>query len=261
MSHWWAGIPAVEVPVLCGGDTHTVRWEAGELIAVDHGDLESEVTPPALAGETVPCLELLRTWSRRADDPHVLTLASRGPTDPLNINLDGLRFDYRGLRRQTEEQTVRLLTAGGRLPDRLQATTAAIWTRRLRTGHAQLETVRPQLEAALYGRGAQNAACVARRAAADGRAHHDRTRGAAQDRPHRRRGRGLAAVQLATRRLDARARGHLRPALYRRRHDRWVKLDPGHTRPRPRRSHPTHDRYPVAQTTNARGVSPQRTRR
>ena len=73
-------------------------------------------------------------------------------TGPLNINLDGLRFDYGAPRRQTEEQTLRLLAAGGRLPDRLQATTAAIWTRRLRTGHAQLETARPQLEAARYGR-------------------------------------------------------------------------------------------------------------
>jgi hypothetical protein len=152
MSHWWAGIPAAEVTVLCGGDTHTVRWKAGELIAVDHGDPMSEVTSAGLAGETVPCLELLRTWSRRRDDPHVLTLASRGPTDPLNIDIDGLRFDYGGPRRQTEEQTLRLLAAGGRLPDRLQATTAAIWTRRLRTGHAALGTARPQLEAALYGR-------------------------------------------------------------------------------------------------------------
>jgi hypothetical protein len=137
---------------LCGGNTHTVRWEAGELIAVDHGDPEGDVTRAAPAGETVPCLELLGTWSRRADDPHVLTLASRGPTDPLDIDIDGLRFDYGAPRRQTEEQNLRLLAAGGRLPDRLQATTAAIWTRRLRTGHAATGTARPQLEAALYGR-------------------------------------------------------------------------------------------------------------
>ena len=149
MTHWWASIPPAEVTVPCGGDTHTVRWEAGELIAVDHSDPAGDVT---LAGEIVPCLELLRTWSRRADDPHVLTLASRGPTDRLDIDIDGLRFDYGAPRHQTEEQTLRLLAAGGRLPDRLQATTAAIWTRRLRTGHAQLETARPQLEAALYGR-------------------------------------------------------------------------------------------------------------
>jgi hypothetical protein len=152
MTHWWAGIPAAEVPVLCGGVTHTVRWETGGLIAVNHSDPEGELTPAALADETVPCLQLLRAWSRRACDPHVLTLASRGPTDPLNMDIDGLRFHYRGPRRQTEEQTLRLLAAGGRLPDRLQATTAAIWTRRLRTGHATLGTARPQLEAALYGR-------------------------------------------------------------------------------------------------------------
>lgn len=152
MSHWWAGIPPAEATVLCGADTHTVRWEAGELIAVDHGDREGDVIHSAPAGETVSCLELLRTWSRRADDPHVLTLASRGLNDPLHIDLDGLRFYYGGPRRQTEEQTLRLLAAGGRLPDRLQATSAAIWTRRLQTGHAQLATALPQLEGALYGR-------------------------------------------------------------------------------------------------------------
>jgi hypothetical protein len=149
MSHWWTGIPATEATVSCGGDTHTVRWEAGELNAIDHGDPKQEAT---LTGETSPCLKLLRTWSRRRDDPHVLTLASRGLTDPLNLDFDRLRFDHRGPRRQTEEQTLRLLAAGGRLPDRLQATTAAIWARRLQTGHTALARARPQLEAALYGR-------------------------------------------------------------------------------------------------------------
>jgi hypothetical protein len=152
MSDWWTGIPAAEVTVLCAGNTHTVRWQAGDLTAVDHGDPDGKVTHAAQTGEAVPWLELLRTWSRRADDPHVLTLASRGPTDPLNMDIDGLRFDHGAPRRQTEEQTLRLLAAGGHLPDRLQATTAAIWTRRLRTGHAALESARPQLEAALYGR-------------------------------------------------------------------------------------------------------------
>ena len=152
MSDWWAGIPAAEVTVACGADIHTVRWQAGELIAVDHDDAEGEVTLAVLAGEKIPCFELLRTWSRRRDDPHVLTLASRGTTDPLDIDVDQLRFDYSGPRRQTDEQTLRLLATGGRLPDRLQATTAAIWARRLRTGHAALKNARPQLEAALYGR-------------------------------------------------------------------------------------------------------------
>ena len=149
MSQWWTGIPAAEATISCGGHTHTLRWQAGQLVALNHSDPDGETT---LAGQTIPCLELLRTWSRRRDDPHVLTLASRGPTDPLNIDVDRLRFGLNGPRRRTEEQTLRLLAAGGRLPDRLQATTAAIWARRLRTGHAGLETARPQLEAALYGR-------------------------------------------------------------------------------------------------------------
>ncbi len=74
------------------------------------------------------------------------------PDRPLDIDVDQLKFDLDGPQRRTEEQTLRLLAAGGRLPHRLQATTAAIWARRLRTGHAALETARPQLEAALYGR-------------------------------------------------------------------------------------------------------------
>ena len=82
----------------------------------------------------------------------MLTLASRGPTDLLNIDFNRLRFHYRGPRRQTELQTLRLLAAGGRPPHRLQATTAAIWARRLHTGHTALDAARPQLEAALYGR-------------------------------------------------------------------------------------------------------------
>lgn len=51
----------------------------------------------------------------------MLTLASRGPTDLLNIDFNRLRFHYRGPRRQTELQTLRLLAAGGRPPHRLQA--------------------------------------------------------------------------------------------------------------------------------------------
>lgn len=148
MSAWWAGMPATETTVTCGGHAHTLRWQAGELIAVDHPDPTDKTTRTA---EREPCLETLRTWSRRSEDPHVLTLASRGATDPLHIDADLLRFGS-GPRRRTEEQTLRLLALGGRLPDRLQATTAAIWTRRLHTGHAGLDAAQPQLDAALYGR-------------------------------------------------------------------------------------------------------------
>ncbi len=152
MSQWWFGIRAAEVSVPCGDQAHTVRWEAGQLKAVDHGEVDGERALAALAGANVACLDLLRAWSACAEDPHVLTLASRGLADPLDIDRRGLRFHSDGPRRETEEQTVALLGTSNHLADRLAATTAAIWTERLSTGHPALETVQPELDAALYGR-------------------------------------------------------------------------------------------------------------
>jgi hypothetical protein len=151
MSRWWSGIPAAQADIPCCGAIHTLRWQDGELTAVNHNDHERRA---GRDGEPVPCLDLVSAWSRRSRDPYVLTLASRGLTDPLTIDTDLLRFGD-GPRRQTVEQTLRLLALGGRLPDRLQATTAAIWTRRLRSGHADLHRALPTLEAALYGRARQ----------------------------------------------------------------------------------------------------------
>ncbi len=152
MIHWWTGLPPAEAAVTCAERRHILRWDAGRLTTMDHGDPEQEATLAALAGETYPCLELLRAWSRRRDDPRVLTLASRGPGDLLTIDLDPRRHRPGPARVGAEGQILRLLATGGGLPDRLQATTAAIWTRRLQTGHAALEAARPQLVAALYGR-------------------------------------------------------------------------------------------------------------
>jgi hypothetical protein len=152
MSAWWTGIAPAQAAVDCGGHPHILRWQAGALTAVDHGDPEGEATLAALAGESFPCLELLRAWARRRDDPRVLTLASRGPTDRLDVNVDLLRHPRGVSRRQTEADLLRLLALGGGLPDRLQANTAATWARRLRTGHTALDAALPQLQAALYGR-------------------------------------------------------------------------------------------------------------
>jgi len=124
-------------------------------------EVEFEVAPNVLG---IAALDELPVgwWARDDRDDHYLGSpilwdgsddgAQGTMRDPLTIDFDRLRFHYRGPRRKTEQQTLRLLAAGGRLPDRLQATTAAIWARRLQTGHAALQTARPQLEAALYGR-------------------------------------------------------------------------------------------------------------
>lgn len=150
---WWTGIPPAQATVTCAGSTHTVRWQAGKLVAVDHGDLKDEATLAALAGEPVACIELVRAWQRRCNDPRVLTLGSRGATDLLAAADDRRSRHARGTNGQGAESEVReLLRLEGGLPNRLQAHAAATWERRLRTGHARLQQTRPQLHAALYGR-------------------------------------------------------------------------------------------------------------
>jgi len=152
MSAWWTGIPAAAATIECGGHTHTLRWHQGALTAVDHGDPEAEATLAALAGESVPCLDRVRAWNRRRNDVRVLTLASRGVTDPLHIDPDHPSHPRAPARPRSDTDLLHLLSLGGGLPDRLQAHAAAAWTRRLRTGHSTLEAARPQLHAALYGR-------------------------------------------------------------------------------------------------------------
>jgi hypothetical protein len=152
-ARWWTGIAPAKVHVKCGGSTHTVRWEAGKLVAVDHGDLDDEATLAALAGEPLACIELVRSWQRRRGDPRVLTLGSRGPTDLLAAADDRRSRHARGSSgRRAESELEELLRLEGGLPDRLQAHVAATWERRLRTGHAMLQQTRPQLQAALHGR-------------------------------------------------------------------------------------------------------------
>jgi hypothetical protein len=134
------------------GDPHPALG-GGTLTAVDHDDPAAEATLAALAGEPARCLELLRAWRRRRDDPRVLTFGSRGMADPLDIATDPrTRRRLGAAGRAGEGELIELLTLGGGLPDRLQAHAAATWTRRLRTGHANLPGALPQLHAALYGR-------------------------------------------------------------------------------------------------------------
>jgi hypothetical protein len=152
MSPWWTGIPAAEATVPCGGHTHTLRWEHGALTAMDHGDPEAEATLAALAGEPAPCLDHLSAWNRRRDDPRVLTLASRGVLDALDVQINQHPHPRAPTPRRSETELLELLALGGGLPDRLQAHAAASWTRRLRTGHSALPAALPQLNAALYGR-------------------------------------------------------------------------------------------------------------
>jgi hypothetical protein len=72
-----------QATIECGGEQHRLRWEDGELRALDHEDVEGERTLAALGGESYACLDVLEAWHRHAEDLRVLVLASRGPADPL----------------------------------------------------------------------------------------------------------------------------------------------------------------------------------
>lgn len=152
MTDWWTGIPAAETTIDCCGQIHTLRWERGQLTALDHDDPKAEATLAALAGETVPCLERLRAWDNYRDDARVLTLASRGLTDTLDVPTDRRPHPQAPKHYGEGDALLKLLALGGGLPDRLQAHAAAAWASRLQNRHSSVEAVLPQLTAALYGR-------------------------------------------------------------------------------------------------------------
>lgn len=85
MSDWWLGLAPAQATVDCGGRDHRLKWQNGELRALDHADVENEQTLAALGGQPSTCLEMLGAWERHQDNLRVLVLASRGPTDPLRV--------------------------------------------------------------------------------------------------------------------------------------------------------------------------------
>ena len=150
---WWAGLPAAEARLDCGGQPHRLRWAAGQLTAPDHTDLAGEQILSALAGQGFPCLDVLESWAQHAADLRVLILASRGPADPLatwtpppsrpgRLGRPGWMVRSRGRSSHAvlsygppddpDGDLLRLIGLGGLLPDRLAATVIAAWTQRLR---------------------------------------------------------------------------------------------------------------------------------
>ena len=83
MNPWWLGLAPAQATVTCGGAEHRLRWEAGELTALDHEDPEAERALAALGAERCTCVDVLDAWAGHRDDARVLVLASRGQIDPL----------------------------------------------------------------------------------------------------------------------------------------------------------------------------------
>jgi hypothetical protein len=73
--------PTLNIDIECSGETHRLKWQAGELAALDHDDLEGERAFAALGGSPCVCIEAVDAWARHIDNLDALILSSRGPTD------------------------------------------------------------------------------------------------------------------------------------------------------------------------------------
>jgi hypothetical protein len=188
VTDWWVGIAPAEITVPCGGEDHRVRWEQGRVIACDHGDVEDERTLATLGATPFACIELVAAWERRRHDLRVLVVGPRGGSDEIHVDPDdpragGVRSARRRRRRggggfvgsfatssgggqlvgsrcshspDSEPDDVADLIAlvglGSGFGERLVATAAAEWTKRLRDGGPEVAEALPRLQAALYGR-------------------------------------------------------------------------------------------------------------
>ncbi len=109
-------LPAAVARVACSGGRHTIGWEAGKLVALDHDDPEGERALAALGGTSCTCLDVLGAWSRQGENPGLLTALSRGTQDP--IHAEGLQTRPFAAYPATTTPRNRVLPAraGGRTP-------------------------------------------------------------------------------------------------------------------------------------------------
>jgi hypothetical protein len=103
MNPWWLGLAPAQTTVHCAGRQHQIRWDAGQVLALDHEDLEGERALAALGGQRRPCIDLVDAWERHKDDARVLVLATRGPADQLAASDD--RYPHLGLAQQQVVQS------------------------------------------------------------------------------------------------------------------------------------------------------------
>ncbi len=72
-------LPPASASVECSGTHHRLIWQAGQLTAPAHPDVDAERALAALGGASCGCLDLLTAWHTHAEDPRVLVLGPRGP--------------------------------------------------------------------------------------------------------------------------------------------------------------------------------------
>lgn len=167
--NWYLSLPPAESSVPCGGGTHAVRWEAGELTLPAHPDAEAELVLGALGGDKPACLTLAETWKRHTSDLAVLMAGPRSPADRVTVTWEQVseqRAHWPGPRqpgpsacrssRSIQAELLELLALGPEFQFRLSGTVAAAWAAGDRQGERAERG--PELTAALTGRFAPVAA-------------------------------------------------------------------------------------------------------
>jgi hypothetical protein len=138
MNPWWLGLAPAQTTVHCAGRQHQIRWDAGQLSALDHEDLEGERALAALGGQRRPCIDLLDAWKRHQDDARVLVLATRGPADQLAARDDDryphLAFALPQVRQRPTRARGRRARGFASIGPQWATISSAGWTASARTG-------------------------------------------------------------------------------------------------------------------------------
>jgi len=185
-------LPPAVARLDCSGERHTLRWDAGELLTLDHGDPEGERALAALGGTNCACIDVLTAWTRHRDDPRLLSAISRGAGDliqsegfgsppglrraraipriarrggvatamstgwvssvPLGPAAAGARGQFVETPETPEEEIALLAGLGRDMTVRMAATVTAALLEQLTAGKPDGSSVRPVLEASLFGR-------------------------------------------------------------------------------------------------------------
>jgi len=80
---WWSATTPAEATVRCGGRLHRIRWEEGQLVALDHPDPGREGALASLGVGPPACLSLRQRWTDHRTDPRVLVLGARHPGESV----------------------------------------------------------------------------------------------------------------------------------------------------------------------------------
>ncbi|MCP4225931.1 MAG: hypothetical protein GY773_21560 [Actinomycetia bacterium] len=65
---WWETAPPLELMVPCSEARHRLAWSQGEVVVVDHPELDAERTLMALGGPEPACLSRLGLWEDAVAD-------------------------------------------------------------------------------------------------------------------------------------------------------------------------------------------------